>query len=57
MYEDADKTEAPTQTKRLEARQAGKVARSGELTAAVAMLAIVLALHGLAPRVWNSLGE
>jgi flagellar biosynthetic protein FlhB len=56
MYEDADKTEVPTQAKRLEARQAGKVARSGELTAAVAMLAIVLGLHGLAPRVWNSLG-
>jgi flagellar biosynthetic protein FlhB len=47
----ADKTEAPTLHKRLEARRDGKIAHSGELSAAVMCLAALLLLQQTGPRV------
>lgn len=55
MYEDADKTEAPTPRRRQEAREHGQVACSRELTGALTLLAVVLLLLGIGPWAWSKL--
>jgi flagellar biosynthesis protein FlhB len=50
MAEAADKTEAPTQRRREEARREGKIARSNDLVAAATLLASLILLQVTAPR-------
>lgn len=53
--EAGEKTEAPTPRRRREARQKGQVARSQDLTAAVSLLAGLLVLAAMGPRIWSRL--
>jgi len=55
MYEDADKTEAPTPRRRAEARENGQVAVSRELTAALTLLAVILLARAVGPWTWSKL--
>lgn len=56
MAEDAgDKTEAPTPRRRAEAREEGQIARSADLTAAVALLAGIMLLKALGPRMLDAM--
>jgi flagellar biosynthetic protein FlhB len=52
---DQERTEAPTPRRRQEARQQGNVARSMDLTAAIALLAAVLLLDFLGTRIMHQL--
>ena len=58
MAEDADdRTEAPTEHRRSEAREKGHIAKSGDLTAAALMLAASAGLLALGPPIGRKLGE
>lgn len=50
-----ERTEAATPRRRSEARKDGNIARSQDLTAALALLAAVLLLYVLGGRVWNGM--
>ena len=50
-----DKTEQPTARRREEAREEGQIARSADLTAAVALLAGLLLLKALGPRMLDTM--
>jgi flagellar biosynthetic protein FlhB len=50
-----EKTEAPTQKRREEARERGQVAKSHDLTAAVALLGSMIALNYLGPHMLHDL--
>jgi flagellar biosynthesis protein FlhB len=50
-----DKTEQPTARRREEAREEGQIARSADLTAAIALLAGLLLLKALGPRMFDTL--
>ena len=53
--EAGDKTEQPTARRREEAREEGRIARSADLTAAVALLAGILLLKALGPRMLDQM--
>lgn len=53
--EQGERTEAPTQRKRDEARQQGQVVRSGDLSSAAILLAALVALNFMAPRMYAEL--
>lgn len=55
--EAGDKTEQPTPRRREEAREEGQIARSTDLTAAVSLLAGILLLKFLGPRMMETLLE
>jgi flagellar biosynthetic protein FlhB len=50
-----EKTEAPTQKRREEARERGQIAKSHDLTAAIALLGAMIALNFLAPQIFHEL--
>jgi len=50
-----DRTEQPTVRRREEAREQGQIARSADLTAALALLAGLLLLKALGPRMFNDM--
>jgi flagellar biosynthetic protein FlhB len=52
-----DKTETPTERRRVEAREKGNVAKSSDLTAAALMLAAAATVLSLAPPMGRSLAE
>ncbi|MBV9880920.1 MAG: EscU/YscU/HrcU family type III secretion system export apparatus switch protein [Gemmatirosa sp.] len=54
---DQEKTEAPTQRRRDEAAQEGRVPRSQELTAAVLLLTSAMAINGTAPGLATALRD
>lgn len=56
MAEEAgEKTEAPTQRRREEAREQGQIARSADLTAAVLLLGFLLLMKGFGPKLIDAL--
>ena len=56
MADDAgERTEAPTPRRRQEARRKGQVARSQDLSATVVLLAGLVALERLGPRIWKTM--
>ena len=56
MADDAgERTEAPTPRRRQEARRKGQVARSQDLSATVVLLAGLVALEILGPRIWKTM--